>query len=82
MINPFVNSITGIGQLEKRQPFKAGIGDIVKAIEVLFMLKTKRHGLNIQLNYNPRLSLPFAQAHRRKPRPDVEAQLQDIFKYP
>jgi hypothetical protein len=48
MIKPFVNCFNG-GQLEKRQPFVAGIGDKVKPIEVLFMLKTKRQGLNILL---------------------------------
>jgi hypothetical protein len=41
MIKPFVNSIIGIGDLEKREPFIARKGDKVNAIALLIMLKNE-----------------------------------------
>jgi hypothetical protein len=43
MIKPFVNSIVGIGELEKKQPFIAGKCDEVNAVGMLLMLKTNGH---------------------------------------
>ena len=47
VIEPFVNGVIGIGEVNKRLPAKAGEGDEVDSSVLILLLQANRHNLKV-----------------------------------